>query len=115
MRRFSDPVIAVYSYEKMDEAIELANSLPYSFQASVFTKNIDTALESVKKLKAASVLVNDHTAFRVDWMPFRGAGHSGIGTGGYSVHDARDDPRKTYGNKVIRGIKGFWGKKFLPG
>jgi acyl-CoA reductase-like NAD-dependent aldehyde dehydrogenase len=28
------------------------------------------------------VLVNDHTAFRVDWMPFRGAGHSGIGTGG---------------------------------
>ena len=76
------PVIAVYSYEKMEEAIELANSLPYSFQASVFTKNIDTALEAVRKLKAASVLVNDHTAFRVDWMPFRGAGHSGIGTGG---------------------------------
>ena len=76
------PVIAVYSYEKTDDAIELANSLPYSFQASVFTKNIDTALEAVKKLKAASVLVNDHTAFRVDWMPFRGAGHSGIGTGG---------------------------------
>lgn len=76
------PVIAVYSYEEMDEAIELANSLPYSFQASVFTKNIDAALDSVKKLKAASVLVNDHTAFRVDWMPFRGAGHSGIGTGG---------------------------------
>lgn len=76
------PVIAVYPYEKIDEAIELANSLPYSFQASVFTKNIDTALGAVKKLKAASVLVNDHTAFRVDWMPFRGAGHSGIGTGG---------------------------------
>ena len=27
-------------------------------------------------------MVNDHTAFRVDWMPFRGAKASGIGTGG---------------------------------
>ena len=76
------PVIAVYSYDKTDEALELANSLPYPFQASVFTKNIDKAILAVRKLKAASVLVNDHTAFRVDWMPFRGAGRSGIGTGG---------------------------------
>lgn len=76
------PVIAVYPYESMDEAVERANSLPYSFQAAVFTKNLDTALEAVKKIKAASVLVNDHTAFRVDWMPFRGASRSGLGTGG---------------------------------
>ncbi len=76
------PVIAVYSYEKMEDAIETANNIPYSFQAAVFTKNIDAALYAVKNIKAASVLVNDHTAFRVDWMPFRGAGHSGIGTGG---------------------------------
>lgn len=76
------PVIAVYAYDRTEEAISLANSLPYSFQASVFTKNVDRALGAVKKLKAASVLVNDHTAFRVDWMPFRGAARSGIGTGG---------------------------------
>ncbi len=76
------PVIAVYSYGETDEAIALANSIPYPFQASVFTKNIDTAIDTVRKLKAASVLVNDHTAFRVDWMPFRGAGRSGMGTGG---------------------------------
>ena len=76
------PVIAVYSYGETDEALELANSLPYPFQASVFTRNIDKAILAVRKLKAASVLVNDHTAFRVDWMPFRGAGRSGIGTGG---------------------------------
>ncbi len=76
------PVIAIYPYENTEDAIQLANSIPYSFQASVFTKNIDKALSVVRKIKAASVLVNDHTAFRVDWMPFRGAEHSGIGTGG---------------------------------
>jgi len=83
------PVIAVYSYKNRDEAIRLANSLPLSFQASVFTKNLDVALDTVKRLNAATVMVNDHTAFRVDWMPFRGAKESGIGTGGipYSMHE----------------------------
>jgi hypothetical protein len=27
-------------------------------------------------------MVNDHTAFRVDWMPFAGLKQSGLGTGG---------------------------------
>jgi len=83
------PVIAVYSYKSRDEAIRLANSLPFSFQAAVFTKNLDTALDTVKKINAAAVMVNDHTAFRVDWMPFRGAKASGIGTGGipYSMEE----------------------------
>jgi acyl-CoA reductase-like NAD-dependent aldehyde dehydrogenase len=83
------PVIAVYSYKDRNEAIRLANSLPFSFQASVFTKNLDVALDTVKRLNAAAVMVNDHTAFRVDWMPFRGAKESGIGTGGipYSIEE----------------------------
>ena len=76
------PVIAVYSYKSRDEAIKLANSLPFSFQGAVFTQNLDIALDTVKRLNAAAVMVNDHTAFRVDWMPFRGAKASGIGTGG---------------------------------
>ena len=34
-------------------------------------------------------MVNDHTAFRVDWMPFGGRDSSGIGMGGiqYSMHE----------------------------
>ena len=34
-------------------------------------------------------MVNDHTAFRVDWMPFAGLKQSGHGTGGI-VHTMRD-------------------------
>jgi len=76
------PVICVYRYSDMDEAIERANAVPYSFQASIFTKNIDTALVGWQDLEATAVMINDHTAFRVDWMPFGGEKESGYGMGG---------------------------------
>jgi len=83
------PVVCVYSYSDREKAIEIANSLDVHFQASVFTKNLDVALDCVKKLNATAVMVNDHTAFRVDWMPFGGRDSSGIGMGGiqYSMHE----------------------------
>ena len=76
------PVIMVYSFKDRLDAIARANSLPYSFQAAVFTKSLDIALDTVKRLNGATVMVNDHTAFRVDWMPFGGRKASGLGIGG---------------------------------
>lgn len=76
------PVICVYSFTDIDEAIARANQLPFSFQAAVFTKEIDTAMHAYKNLDASAVMVNDHTAFRVDWMPFAGLRESGLGVGG---------------------------------
>lgn len=83
------PVVCIYPYSDRDEAIKLANSLDYHFQAAVFTKNIDTAFDTVQKLNATAVMVNDHTAFRVDWMPFGGRDASGEGMGGipYSMKE----------------------------
>jgi acyl-CoA reductase-like NAD-dependent aldehyde dehydrogenase len=83
------PVVCVYDYEQIDEALQRANALPFSFQASVFTQNLGTATHCLNKLEAAAVMVNDHTAFRVDWMPFAGHRQSGYGTGGieYTMHD----------------------------
>ena len=76
------PVICVYEYDNIDNAIVQANSLDVSFQAAVFSKNIDTCMHAFKQLDASAVMVNDHTAFRVDWMPFAGLKHSGHGVGG---------------------------------
>lgn len=83
------PVICVYPYADIDEAIARANSLPWSFQAAVFSRNINTAINTCRNLDASAVMVNDHTAFRVDWMPFAGLRESGLGTGGisYTFHD----------------------------
>jgi len=83
------PVVCIYPYADRQEAIDIANHLEYHFQAAVFTKNIDIAMECVQKLNATAVMVNDHTAFRVDWMPFGGRDASGEGLGGipYSMHE----------------------------
>jgi len=76
------PVICVYEYENIDDAIARSNSLDVAFQAAVFSKNIDTCMYAFRQLDASAVMVNDHTAFRVDWMPFAGLKHSGHGVGG---------------------------------
>jgi acyl-CoA reductase-like NAD-dependent aldehyde dehydrogenase len=83
------PVVCVYGYDDIDAAIARANALPFSFQASVFTRSLDTALRASQRLDAAAVMVNDHTAFRVDWMPFAGLRESGHGIGGipYTFED----------------------------
>ncbi|MEO0367598.1 MAG: aldehyde dehydrogenase family protein [Pseudomonadota bacterium] len=83
------PVICVYSYSELSDAIDRANALPFAFQAAVFTKQLDNALDISNRLNATAVMVNDHTAFRVDWMPFGGRDQSGLGMGGipYTMHE----------------------------
>ena len=83
------PVVCVYACDDQDEAVARANALPFSFQAAVFTRDLDRALRVTRRIDAATVLVNDHTAFRVDWMPFAGLRESGLGVGGipYTLHD----------------------------
>jgi acyl-CoA reductase-like NAD-dependent aldehyde dehydrogenase len=76
------PVVCVYEYDDIDEALARANSLEVSFQAAVFTRDIDTAMTAFTGLDASAVMINDHTAFRVDWMPFAGLRTSGHGVGG---------------------------------
>jgi acyl-CoA reductase-like NAD-dependent aldehyde dehydrogenase len=76
------PVTCLYGFTKLEEAIEAANNLPVAFQASIFTREIGPALRAAERLDASAVMVNDHTAFRTDWMPFAGRRHSGYGIGG---------------------------------
>lgn len=76
------PVIAVYSYDDIETAIAQANALPFSFQAAVFTRDLDTAMRCYRYLDGSAVMVNESTLFRVDWMPFAGARQSGHGVGG---------------------------------
>ena len=97
------PVVCVYSYADRNEAIRRANALPYAFQASVFTQNLDAALDIVKRLNATAVMVNDHTAFRVDWMPFGGRDESGLGMGGiqYSMHEMSREKMLVIKSRVL--------------
>lgn len=87
------PVTCIYGYTELDRAISHANSLPYAFQASIFTREIYPAMRAAKLLDASAVMINDHSAFRTDWMPFAGRKQSGCGTGGipHTMHDMLQD------------------------
>lgn len=85
------PVTCIYQYRDFQEAVERANGVDWSFQAAVFTENLERAHAIAEGLHGSAIMVNDHTAFRVDWMPFAGRGQSGLGTGGipYTFEDMR--------------------------
>jgi len=97
------PVACIYTYSKLQDAIDRSNGLDLAFQASIFTKDIDKALDAVNQLNASAVMVNDHTAFRVDWMPFGGRDASGIGVGGipYSMKEMTRDKLMVIRSKSI--------------
>ena len=83
------PVVCVYGYDDLNEAIGRANALPWAFQAAVFTRDHATAMHAYARLDASAIMLNDHAAFRVDWMPFAGLRQSGLGVGGipYTFRD----------------------------
>ncbi len=87
------PVVCVYGYDKLDAAVNQANALPVAFQAAIFADNIDLATELTRRLNASAVMINDHSAFRDDAMPFAGLRESGLGVGGipYTMNEMQID------------------------
>jgi acyl-CoA reductase-like NAD-dependent aldehyde dehydrogenase len=83
------PLTCIFPFATLDEAITAANSLPVAFQSSIFTSDLTSALSAAERLDASAVMINDHTAFRTDWMPFAGRHQSGYGVGGipFTVHE----------------------------
>lgn len=83
------PVLAVYPYEDLDQAIEGANDTPYGLQAGVFTSNIARAFHAARRLEVGGVLINDIPMFRADHMPYGGVKGSGTGREGprYAIEE----------------------------
>jgi acyl-CoA reductase-like NAD-dependent aldehyde dehydrogenase len=92
------PVCCVYEFDQLDEAIAKANSLPVAFQASIFANDIGAALYAADRLDASAVMINDHTAFRTDWMPFAGRRESGYGVGGipFSMREMTQEKMRVF-------------------
>ena len=83
------PVLSVYPVRDLDHALEQANVEPYAFQASIFSEQLDEVYRAFDAFDASAIMVNDHTAFRDDVMPFAGLNASGLGVGGipYTIEE----------------------------
>ncbi|MCO5996948.1 gamma-aminobutyraldehyde dehydrogenase [Actinoallomurus rhizosphaericola] len=72
------PVITVQRVADEDEAISMANGVPYALAASVWTRDHGRAMRMSKRLDFGAVWINTHIPF-VSEMPHGGFKHSGYG------------------------------------
>ena len=72
------PVVVVFPFNTLDEAINEANGSKYGLHGAIFTRDLDTAMYAARELQFGGVMVNDSTDFRVDYMPFGGYKQSGL-------------------------------------
>ncbi len=75
------PVLVSMTFRTPKEAVELANNTPYGLAASVWTENINLALDVAPKLKAGVVWVNSTNLFDAA-AGFGGYRESGFGREG---------------------------------
>ena len=83
------PVVSLYRYTHLEDAIARVNSGDYGLQVGLCTQNLNTAFRAARSLHYGGVIVNDVPAYRADNMPYGGARHSGIGREGprYAIEE----------------------------
>jgi aldehyde dehydrogenase (NAD+) len=79
------PVISALPFDTLDEAVERANNTPYGLAAGVFTRNVATAHQLSRKIRAGSVWVNTYHGIDPA-VPFGGYKMSGYGREGGAEH-----------------------------
>jgi aldehyde dehydrogenase (NAD+) len=75
------PVLVSMTFRTPSEAVELANNTPYGLAASVWTENINLALDIAPKIKAGTIWVNSTNLFDAA-SGFGGYKESGFGREG---------------------------------
>ena len=72
------PVLTVQSFETEEQALEMANDVPYALASSVWTADHARAMRFSRDLDFGCVWINTHIPFVSD-MPHGGFKHSGYG------------------------------------
>lgn len=80
------PVLPIIRVQTTESAIEIANKSNFGLQASVFTQDIDKALEIANAVEVGTVQVNGRPERGPDNFPFLGVKSSGMGMQG--VHNS---------------------------
>jgi len=83
------PIVAVQTYETLDEAMRIANDTEVGLQAGIFTSSLAVSIEAARGLHVGGVMINDTSFYRAGQMPYGGVKHSGMGREGprYAIEE----------------------------
>jgi betaine-aldehyde dehydrogenase len=73
------PVLSVITWKNRDDLIRQVNDIPYGLTASVWTKDINIALDTVERIEAGYVWINGSSRHFIG-VPYQGYKDSGIGS-----------------------------------
>jgi acyl-CoA reductase-like NAD-dependent aldehyde dehydrogenase len=74
------PAVPVATYDGLDDAIARANRSVYGLSGSVWSRDVDRALDVARKLEAGQVWINSHGVHAINHLaPYGGVKQSGIG------------------------------------
>jgi hypothetical protein len=83
------PVVGVYEYGDVADAISAADASAFGLQAGLFTHDLRVVEQAFDEIDVGGLIVNDVPTFRVDHMPYGGVKGSGTGREGlrYAIEE----------------------------
>jgi succinate-semialdehyde dehydrogenase/glutarate-semialdehyde dehydrogenase len=110
------PVVGVMPYDRIDEAIELANDSNLGLTGSVWSKKQGKAIKIARKIRAGAMTINDHLmSHGLAETPWGGFKESGIGR----THGDIGFAEMTEPQVIVKDIlpfvrKNFWWQPYTP-
>jgi aldehyde dehydrogenase (NAD+) len=66
------PVLSVLEFERLDDAIEIANSVEYGLSSSIYTRDVNNAFKAIERIESGITYVNSSTIGAEVHLPFGG-------------------------------------------
>ncbi len=90
------PVVTVQPFDTDAQAVEWANGTPFGLAASLWTRDLNRAMNTAPRLECGTVWMNDHLSMLPE-MP-----HGGLKDSGYGIEGS------SYGIDEFTQVKHLW-------
>lgn len=83
------PLVGIYRYSDIDEAIRGVDESDFGLQAGLFTRDLSVVKRAFDDIDVGGLMINDVPTFRIDHMPYGGVKQSGFGREGlrYAIEE----------------------------
>ncbi len=95
------PLVGLFRYTDVLEAIRDVDDSDYGLQAGLFTNDLGVIREAFENIEVGGLMINDVSTFRIDHMPYGGVKQSGTGREGlrYAIEEMSELKLLTFNSR----------------